>query len=312
MSLQPITNDDNKPCFFQDNFVPLKDANVNIRTHALQYGTACFGGIRAYWNQDKQNLFVFRLQEHYQRLKNSAHILHMRLPYSVEELTNITVELLRKGEWKQNVYLRPILYKSDLGLSPRVHSGQDSFAIYAIGLDDYLDTQKGLSTSVSSWTRISDNSIPTRAKVTGGYINSALAKSEAAQNNCDEAICLNREGYVSEGSAENIFLVQRGTLVTPDVSSDILEGITRRSLIEMAKDENIPLIERKVARTEIYVSDEAFFCGTGVQVAWIKSVDGRIIGNGQMGEVTRKIQNLFFDTVKGNNPRYTHWLTPVF
>lgn len=304
--------DELKPCFFNGKFVPLNEANVNIRTHALQYGTACFGGIRAYWNSEKENLFAFRLKDHYQRLTRSAHILQMKMPYTVDELIDITVELLRKGEWKQNVYLRPILYKSELGISPRFHIGEDSFAVYAVGLNDYLDTQNGLSTCVSSWMRIHDNIIPTRAKVSGGYVNSALAKSEALQNNFDEAICLNKEGYVSEGSAENIFLVQGDTLITPDVSSDILEGITRRSILQVAQDLGIKVVERKVARTELYASDEIFFSGTGVQVAWIKSVDHRTVGTGKIGDITSKLQKTFFDIVKGNNENYSQWCTLIY
>ncbi|RME91531.1 MAG: branched-chain amino acid transaminase [Candidatus Hydrogenedentota bacterium] len=307
-----MTDYDLKPCYFEGKFIPLKDANLNIRTHALQYGTACFGGIRGYWNENKQNLFLFRIEDHYKRLKQSAKILQMQTNYSIEEYKDITLQLLQKGHWKENVYLRPFLYKSALELSPRLHNVQDSFALYAIPLGDYLDTQKGLKVCVSSWIRISDNQIPTRAKANGGYINSALAKSEALQNGYEEAIFLDSHGNVSEGSAENLFLVRDGVLITPDVSSSILEGITRRSLLQLAKDFQIPIEVRPVDRTELYVADEAFFAGTGVQVAWIREIDHRIIGNGKIGTITKKLQDTFFEIVTGENDAYSHWITPVY
>lgn len=305
-------SDNQKPCFFNGAFVPLSEANINIQTNALHYGTSCFGGLRAYWNAEKNNLYAFRLKDHYQRLTNSSRILQLKMPHSVDELINITVELLQKGKWQQNVYLRPILYKAELDIPPRFHNGKDTFSVYAIGMEDYLDTQNGLKTCVSSWMRIHDNIIPTRAKASGGYANSALAKSEAVQNNFDEAICLNKDGYVSEGSAENIFLVRNNQLITPDLSSDILEGITRQSIIEIAKENNIEVVERKVARTELYVADEVFFTGTGVQVAWVKSIDHRLIGGGSIGKISSLLQNKFFEIVKGQNEKYSHWLTPIY
>lgn len=305
-------SDNQKPCFFNGAFVPLAEANINIQTNALHYGTSCFGGLRAYWNAEKNNLYAFRLKDHYQRLTNSSRILQMKMPYSIEELINITVELLQKGKWQQNVYLRPILYKAELDIPPRFHSGKDAFSVYAIGMEDYLDTQNGLTTCVSSWMRIHDNIIPTRSKAGGGYTNSSLAKSEAVQNNFDEAICLNKDGYVSEGSAENIFLVRNNQLITPDLSSDILEGITRQSVIEIARENGIEVVERKVARTELYVADEVFFTGTGVQVAWIKSIDHRLVGDGKIGKISSLLQKKFFEIVKGQNEKYLHWLTPVY
>ena len=303
---------ENRPCFFNGKFIPLKEANVNIRTHALQYGTAVFGGIRGYYNEDLKNLFIFRLFDHYQRLENSARIMQMKLPFSPEKLCEINIELLNKGGWRENVYLRPFLYKNELSLSPRLHNVKDDFALYAIPLNDYLDVENGLRAAVSSWVRISENQIPTRAKATGGYVNSALAKSEAIQNGFDEAIFLDHLGFVSEGSAENIFLVKEGQLITPEITSSVLEGITRRSIIELAQDLGIEVMQRKVARSELYTCDEIFFCGTGVQIAWIKEIDHRVIGTGRIGEITRSIRDLFFEIVKGNNKKYINWLTPVY
>lgn len=307
-----MENFEARPCYFEGQFIPLRDANLSVRTHALQYGTSCFGGIRGYWNEQKQNLFLFRLRDHYRRLKQSGRILQMKTDHSIDEYIDITLNVLRKGEWKENVYLRPFLYKSALELSPRLHNVEDQFALYAIPLNDYLDTQKGLEVCVSSWIRISDNQIPTRSKANGGYINSALAKSEAMQNGFDEAIFLDIHGNVSEGSAENIFLVRDGILITPPFESSILEGITRRSILQLAAEAGIPVQERIVTRTELYVADEAFFAGTGVQVAWIREVDRRQIGNGTIGPITKKLQEAFFSLVKGELDAHKEWLTPVY
>ena len=270
-----------KICFFEGKYIPLQDAAVNIQTHALQYGTACIGGIRGYWNQEKQNLFLFRIEDHFKRLLQSAKILMMKVPYSLEELIKISIRVLKQGEWRQNVYLRPIVYKASDELTPVMHLGEDGYALYAIPLDDYMDVNKGLKVVISSWRRISDNQIPARAKASAGYLNSALAKSEAILGGCDEAIFLDENGNVAEGSAENIFLVRDGSLITPDISSGILEGIVRKTIIEIADNLSIPVIERKIARTELYSTDEAFFVGSGVQVAWIKTIDHRDVQAGR-------------------------------
>ncbi len=300
-----------KPCYFNGQLMPLKDANINIQTHALQYGTAIFGGIRGYWNEEKQNIYIFRIEDHWKRLSNSARMMQMKFPFQAEEFKAIIQEMLQKGEWKQNVYLRPFIYKSDLELSPRLHNVGDSFAMYAIALDDYLDTKAGQKVCVSSWVRIHETQIPARAKANGGYINSALAKSEALENGYNEAIFLDINGNVSEGTAANLFLVKDGVLLTPDLSSSILEGITRRSILHLAKEMGIETVERKISRSELYTADELFFSGTGVQVAWIESVDRRPIGK-TIGPITQKLQSAFFDIVRGNNGAYGEWLTPVY
>lgn len=307
-----MENFENKPAWFDGKFVPLKDANINIRTHALQYGTAFFGGLRAYYNKDKKNLYLLRLEDHHARLRASARILQMKWAMPYEEFRDITVKLLRDGEWRENCYLRPFIYKSDLEMSPRLHNVQDKFALYAIPLNDYLDTARGQRAAVSSWVRISDNQIPARAKATGGYINSALAKSEALENGFDEAIFLDHRGFVSEGSAENIFIVRDGKLITPGTSSDILEGITRRTIMKIAADLGIETVERDISRTELYVADEAFFTGTGAQVAWIESIDRRPVGTGKIGPISEKLQKAFFAFATGEKPEYMSWLTPVY
>jgi branched-chain amino acid aminotransferase len=301
-----------KPAYFEGKFVPLKDANLNIRTHALQYATAFFGGMRAYYNTDKKNLYLFRLEDHHTRLRQSAKILRMQWAMPYEEFKKITVQLLGDGNWQENCYLRPFIYKSDLSMSPRLHNVEDKFALYAIPLNDYLDTTRGLKAQVSSWVRLSDNQIPARAKATGGYINSALAKSEALENGFDEAIFLDHRGFVSEGSAENIFIVRSGKLITPGPSSSILEGITRRSVLQLATDLGIETCERDISRTELYVADEVFFCGTGAQIAWIQSIDRRQIADGNIGPVTQKIRERFFAVAAGEMPEYMSWLTPVY
>lgn len=301
-----------RPAYFEGKYVPLKDANINIRTHALQYGTAFFGGMRAYYNATKKNLYLFRLEDHHARLRSSAKILRMRWQMPYEEFKEITLRILRDGEWRENCYLRPFIYKSELSLSPRVHNVEDKFALYAIPLNDYLDTTRGMRAQVSSWVRLSDNQIPARAKATGGYINSALAKSEALENGFDEAIFLDHRGFVSEGSAENIFIVRNGKLITPGTSSAILEGITRRSVIELAQSLGVETVERDISRTEIYVADEAFFCGTGAQIAWIESIDHRQIGDGKLGPITARLKELFFKTVAGESTGNANWLTPVY
>ena len=301
-----------KICFFNGKYVPLQDATVNIQTHALQYGTACFGGIRGYWNPEKKNLFIFRIDEHYKRLSNSGRMLFMNLEHDLSQFVEIARNVILKGDWKQNVYLRPFLYKSDLDLSPRLHNVKDSFAMYVLGLDDYLDTRAGLNVCVSSWRRIHESMIPTRAKANGGYINSALAKSEAMQNGFDEAIFLDMHGNVSEASAANIFMVKNGILVTPDLGSSILEGITRKSIISLAQELGMPFEERVITRSELYSADEIFFSGTGVQIAWVKKIDQRVIAGGTIGPVTEKLQSLFFKIVRGELPEYSHWLTGVY
>ncbi|EMY70245.1 branched-chain amino acid transaminase [Leptospira vanthielii] len=298
--------------YFEGKIVPSEDAKVSVQTHALQYGTGVFGGIRGYYNETKKNLYVFRLPEHCKRLVNSTKIMQLQIKITPEEIQSIILELLRKNEVKQNVYLRPFIYTSALQLSPRFHDVKADITVYALKLDDYLDTQNGLTTIVSSWQRFSDNQIPTLSKVSGGYVNSALAKSEAVQNGMDEAIFLDARGFVSEGSAENLFIVRDGVIHTPTIPSSILEGITRRSIIQIAKDLGYQVVERDIARSELYIADELFFSGTGVQVAWVKEVDRRMIGEGTIGPITKKIQSVFFEAVRGDQPNYMSWLTPVY
>lgn len=299
--------------YFNKQFIPLSEAKVSIRTNALHYGSGVFEGIRAYWNATEQQLFVFRLPEHYERMVSNCKVLKLKLDHDGKELCGITVDLLRRNQPKEDTYIRPIAYISSEGLGPKLLGYETGFAIYTIPLGDYIDTSVGIKVGFSSWRRISDNTIPARCKVTGGYVNSALARTEAMEQGYDEALFLTQDGFASEGSAENLFLVRSGTLVTPDRSQDILEGITRDTLLTLCREElGLTVTERQVGRTELYVADEVFLCGTGAQVAPVIQVDRRPVGSGKMGPITARIQQLYFEVVKGNHPKYRHWCTPVY
>jgi branched-chain amino acid aminotransferase len=300
-------------CFFKGRYMPLSEAKVGVMTHALNYGTGCFEGIRAYWNEDAEQLYVFRLDEHYERLHRSCRVLMITLPFSVSELNEITLEVLRRNNWREDAYLRPLAFKASEVIGVKLHGLEDGFTLFGVPFGDYVDTVRPLRIRTSSWQRIDDNVAPARSKVTGIYVNSALAKSEANLDGYDEALMLTADGHVSEGSGENIFMVQDGKLVTPPVSDNILVGITRATLMELAERElGLPTIERSIDRSELLIADEVFMCGTGAQVAAIGEIDRRPIGDGGMGAVTRRIQDLYFDVVRGKVERYRHWCTPVY
>jgi len=302
-----------KYAFFQGQIVPFEEAKISISTHALNYGTACFEGIRAYWNAEEEQLFVFRMREHYQRMLRSCRILLINLPYTVEDMERITLELLRKEGYREDVYIRPLAYKATEGIGVRLHDLEEDFAIFSVPFGHYIEKEEGARACVSSWRRISDDAIPARAKITGAYVNSALSKTEAHLDGFDEAIVLSHDGHVSEGSAENIFIVREGKLITPPVTDDILEGITRATVIELAREElGIETEERRIDRTELYIADEVFFCGTGVQIVAVVEIDHRPVGTGKMGPVVSQLRRLYFDVVRGKVEKYRHWCTPVY
>ncbi|MFN2169135.1 MAG: branched-chain amino acid transaminase [Anaerolineae bacterium] len=302
-----------KHAFFDGKFVPIEEAKVSVMTHAFNYGTGCFEGIRAYWNEDQEQLYVFRLREHYERMHRSARILRIGLSYSVAELCDITVELLRKEGYRQDTYIRPVAYKSSEIVGVRLHDLSDGFTIFAIPFGRYIDNEEGAHVCVSSWRRVDDNASPARAKITGAYINSAFAKTDAVLAGYDEALVLTDTGHISEGSAENFFMVRNGDLITPPVTSNILEGITRDTIIELAREEmGLRTLQRSIDRSEIYICEEAFLVGTGVQVAAITRVEHRPLGDGTIGPVVSRLRDLYFDVVRGKNPKYRHWLTPVY
>lgn len=300
-----------KELFMNGEFIPTEKGVISVRTHGFAYGTGCFEGIRGYWNEQDQQVYLFRLREHYERLLRSCKILHMKLPYTIDELIDISVELVRRNGQREDVYLRPVAYKGDTIIGVRLHDLEDHFILTAEPMGNYVE-MTGLRCGVSSWRRIDDNALPARAKIIGGYVNAAFAKTEALQNGYDEAIMLTHEGHVSEGSAENIFLAINGELVTPSATENILLGVTRDTVIHLAHRElNRITRERTVDRTELYTADEIFLCGTGAQVAPVISVDHRPIGDGTTGPLARQLQALYFDVVRGKRAEYKEWCTPV-
>jgi len=298
--------------YFHKQFVPLSEAKIGIMTHCLHYGTAVFEGIRGNWNSQQKQIYLFRLKEHYQRLFNGCRLLQINLPYTIDELCQITMEVVTRCGFQENLYVRPLAYKSSESLGVRLHDLDNDFLVFAIPWGPYLDIDKARCV-VSSWRRPDDNVIPPQAKITGLYINNALAKTEAISNGFDEAIMLTSDGYVSEGSGENIFLVIDGKLVTPASYSSILTGITRDTVIELAQNElGIETIERQIDRNELYRAEECFFTGTAAHITPIGEIDHRQIGSGEPGEITKRLQQIYFEVIKGNNPKYLGWCTPVY
>jgi branched-chain amino acid aminotransferase len=302
-----------KHAFFQGQIVPIEEAKVSVMTHALHYGTACFAGIRAYWNNEKEELFVFRLRDHYRRFLQSCKLLMIELPYSLEDLMEITVELIRTEGFREDLYIRPLAYKSFEGIGVRLHNLPGDFTLFAMPFGKYVENEGGLHATVSSFRRVDDNAIPARGKLSGSYVNSALAKTEAELSGFEEAIVLTEDGHVSEGSAMNIFIVRDGVAITPPIVDNILEGITRQTLMQvMREDMGVEVVERAIDHSELYVCDEAFFCGTGMQVALITRISHRPVGDGSVGPIAQEVRKRYFDIVRGANPKYLDWLTPVY
>ncbi|MDD3150004.1 MAG: branched-chain amino acid transaminase [Candidatus Gastranaerophilales bacterium] len=299
--------------FMQGKYVPYQDAKISVRNHTFLYGTSLFEGIRAYWNQEDEQLYVFRAKEHFERMHRNSRIMHMNPLYSVEKMCEITKELLLKNAPKTDTYIRPTLYKTAEKVGPGLLDNPDDFLIFTTPLGDYVDTSKGLKVCVSNWRRNDDNAIPPRAKISGCYANTALIVTDAKLAGFDDAIVLSENGHVTEGSAMNLYLVENGKLITTNVTDNILIGITRNTIKELAQNElGIEVIEREIDRTELYIGDEAFYCGTGAQVSPITSIDNRAVGDGKVGEITKKLQSLYFDTVKGKIDKYKHWCMPVY
>jgi branched-chain amino acid aminotransferase len=300
-------------CYFESEFVPLAEARLPVMTHGFLYGTATFEGIRAYWNEEQEQLYGLKLLAHYQRLWKSARLLLMTPPLSPEELVELTVDLLRRNAFRQDTYIRPTLYKSTEAIGVRLHNLDERLLIFAVPFGEYIPIDRGCSAQVVSWRRNSDQAIPARSKIVGAYANSALSKSEAVLNGYDEAIVLTLDGHVSEGSAENLFIVRDGALITPSATDDILEGITRTALMQLAKQElGLDTVERQVDRSELYVADEVFLCGTGAQISPVTSIDHRPVGGGGMGPITAQLAKLYFDIVRGRVPAYMDWVTPIY
>jgi branched-chain amino acid aminotransferase len=298
--------------FFEGKFVPISEAKISIQIHALNYGTAIFEGIRGYYNAEKQDLYLFRLVEHYRRLLNNCKIIKIELPYSAEDLATLTCELVRRNDFRCDIYVRPLAYKNACQIGTKLTPGSD-YSMFAVPMKDYIATDRALNVCISSWRRIEDNSIPPRGKIAGSYVNSALAATEARDNGFDEAIVLNNDGHVAEGAAMNLFIVREGKLVTTPISANILEGITRTTIMRLAAEEwGLETITRQIDRSELYMADEIFFCGTGAQIAPVGFVDHRKIGDGQPGEITMKIQKLYDQVVRNLDERFAEWRTPVY
>jgi branched-chain amino acid aminotransferase len=299
--------------YAQGRFQKYADARVGLLTHGLNYGTGCFEGIRGYWNAEERELYLLQAREHYERLHSSTRILLMSLPHAVTELVELTTELCARNRFEENVYIRPLVYKAAEDVGVRLAGVPDAFAIVAIPFHKYFDADAGLRTCVSSWRRIDDTMAPARAKITGAYINSALAKSEAQLNGFDEAILLGADGHVSEGSAANLFAVKNGVVHTPDPSQNVLEGITRRTVLNLVKNElGLEIAERALDRSELYAADELFLTGTAVGVCFINSVDHRQIGSGSIGPVARALGGWLERIVAGREPAYRSLLTGVY
>ncbi len=297
--------------FFKGKFVPIDDAKISIMTQVVNYGIGAFGGIRAYWNPDQQQLYIFRLDDHIRRFLNACKLFNATLPYSADDLKRFIVELLRHEDYREDTYIRPLLYNATEDITPRLYDAEFDFTVFSRPQGNYINL--AVRACTSSWRRLDDNIIPSRGKITGGYVNSAFAKSEAHWNGFDEAIVLNQDGHVAEGSAMNLFIVRQGRLQTPGVNDNILEGITRNTIIQLARNElNLPVDERSIDRSELYIADEVFFCGTGAQVAAVVEIDHRAVGSGKMGPITQRIQETYFDIVRGKNPKFKDWLTPIY
>jgi branched-chain amino acid aminotransferase len=298
--------------YFNGQFRPDSEATLSVRSRALNYGLGCFAGIRGYRTDDGGQLNVFRLDRHVRRLELSARILRLRLPGTCEEVARLIVELLRRNEMRADAYVRPLVYANSNELSPVLDPDTSGVAIYCVPLGRYLSTEP-VDVCVSSWRRVRETAIPARAKPTAAYLNSALARREATERGFAEAILLTEEGTVSEGSAEHVFIVRDGGLVSPPSTADNLDGITRQSLITLAaEDLAIPFVERHIGRTELYVADEMFLCGTGAEITAVRSVDGRLVGDGKLGPVTRRLSERFEAIVRGRVPSRSEWLTPVW
>lgn len=301
-----------KHAFFEGKIVPLADAKINIATHGFLYGTAVFGGMRAYWNEERKRLFVFRPYDHFRRILHSARMMLMSIPYDEESLIQLTLDVLRTDDWKEDIYLRPTVYKADMGIGVKLHDLRDEFCMFVIKFEKYVKNDTNAHVTFSSWRRIDDNVIPARGKVSGAYANSALIKTDANRSGFDEALVLDHNGHVSEGSAMNVFMLRDGILVTPPVTDNILEGITRRSIMELARDElGLQVVERSIDRTEVFIAEELFMTGTAAQVVAVTKIDHRPVGKGEMGPITTKLRTLFDDVVRAKNSKYTKWNVEV-
>jgi branched-chain amino acid aminotransferase len=298
--------------YFQNKIMPLEQAQIGIMTNSFHYGTGVFEGIRGNWNAPQKQTYIFRMKEHYERLANGAKILQIKLPLTIDEMCQKTIEVVAKSGFQEDVYIRPVAYFSTQQLGVKLYGLESDIFIFAFPWGRYLDKDK-VHCTVSSWHRPGDNVIPPQIKATGIYINNALAKTDAIQSGFDEAIMLAPDGHVSEGSGENIFLISKGKLVTPSTNNNILMGITRATVIELAQKElGMEVSERSIDRAELYTADECFLTGTAAHVTPVSEIDHRLVGNGEIGPITAKIQEIYAKSIRGDNSKYLRWCTPVY
>ncbi len=299
--------------YFKGEIVPYADAKIGVMTHALNYGTGVFAGVRGYWNEEEEELFIFRPRDHFHRFLNSLKMMVMKNDFDEEKLTQILIELIQKEGHRQDVYIRPLAYMADEIIGVKLHDLQTEVTIFSVPFDRYVSNDTGAHVTISSWRRLDDNMIPARGKITGAYVNTAFIKTDALRAGFDEAIVLNQDGHLSEGSAENIFILRDGKLITPPVSDNILEGITRNTVMILAREElGLEVLERSIDRTEVYICDEFFMTGTAAQVTAITKVDFRPVGSGEMGPITAKLRDLYGDVVRGRLKKYRKWNTPIY
>jgi branched-chain amino acid aminotransferase len=293
--------------YFQNQFVSFEDAKVSIATHALHYGTGAFGGLRGIPDpQNKDQILLFRLDRHCKRLSDSAKYLRYDLP--AEKIEKIIIEWVKKNQPTTSFYIRPFVYTSDLGIAPRLHKIEKDFFVYGLELGDYLAAE-GVSCRISSWYRQEDRSLPLRGKISGAYITSSLAKTEAVESGFDEAILMNSQGKVCEASGMNVFLVRNGQLITPGYDQDILEGITRDSILTIAKDLGIKTVERAVDKTELLIADEVFLSGTAAKITPVKRIEGYELPTN--GVITEKLKSKLAAITENRDPDYRDWVSVI-
>jgi branched-chain amino acid aminotransferase len=299
--------------YFDGAFVPLHEATINVATHALHYGTGVFEGIRGYWSAEHEELYVLKLPEHVDRFFRSCGVVRISPPFTRAEMCDALLEMLRRNGYRQDVYIRPLGFKATETIRLTLTGLRDSFSIFAFPFGLYVHRENGLNVCVSGWRRIDDNTIPARAKICGSYVNAALASDDAVRAGFDEALMLTQTGTLAEASSANLFLLRHGRLVTPPPSENILEGITREAVMQLARQElGVETDERVIGRTEVYVADEAFLTGTGVQIEPIASVDGRPVGTGEPGPIVTQLQKLYADAARNRLAQYAGWCTPVY
>jgi len=298
--------------FFRGEVVPLADAKVSVMTHALHYATGVFEGIRGNWNEEKGVVYIFRLREHYERLLRGCRLLMLDIPYSLDDLCRITVDLVERNRHQEDIYIRPLAYKSaELVANLKLQDLASDFTLITVPFGNYLGSDL-LRCCTSSWRRPEDTMIPTHIKSSASYINSILAKTEATLAGFDEAIILNQNGRVCEGSGENIFIVDRGRLITPVLEDNALPGFTRETIIQLAQSElGLQVVERSIDRTQLYLADEVFLTGTAAHLTPVIELDSRPIADGKAGPISSKLQKMYFNIVVGRDPKYLHWCTPA-